>query len=177
MTISKKLFLITTLIIGSQANMKANEFYDHEQAKKQRVFNFALSLRQQNSADAQIAQQWLENNLLRSGMYNYYILDKVIMILDAKITLEEKIQYILKAKESTEKTEAEYKAHSAQDDQRYAQQRKGELEKQQEESRQKQLILDEHKRVVNREFWYNAIRDAGAAATILAFACIISKAK
>ncbi len=170
MTISKKLFLITALIIGSQANMKANEYYDHEQAKKQRVFNFALSLRQQNSADAQIAQQWLENHLFRSGMYQYYIFDKIIMILDAKITLEEKIHYILKDKESTEKAEAENKAQSDKYDQRYAQQRK-------DEAQQKENELSEAKRVVDRQFWYNAIRDAGAAATFLAFACLISKAK
>jgi len=102
MTISKKLFLLTTLVVGFQANMSANEYQTVEDVKRQQIFNFALTLKQQDNTDAKTVSEWIEHDLFGITNIWFYNLDKIITILNAQLTTEEKVAYILQLKTSQE---------------------------------------------------------------------------
>ena len=98
MTISKKLFLLTTLVVGFQANMSANQYLTADDIKKQEIFKFALALKQQDNADAKMASEFIEYELLGFDNKWFYNHDKIIAILNAQLTLQEKRAYILQIK-------------------------------------------------------------------------------
>lgn len=120
MTISKKLFLLATLVVGSQANMSASQYLTRNDIIKQEIFKFALTLKQQDNADAKMASEFLENELL--GNSNFYNDDKIIMILNAQLTLEEKVTYILALKTTQDEVIAQRKESQDEANKRYYEQ-------------------------------------------------------
>ncbi len=125
MTISKKLFLAALVGLGLQMASIRSE----EPTQQQQIFDFAYTLQQQNNENAKIAGLWLErevmdNNYAMPYGCGYYVSDKIILVLDAKMTLEEKIAYILQIKTKKEEALAQYteeqnKSKKEQEDKRH----------------------------------------------------------
>ncbi|HLW72952.1 MAG TPA: hypothetical protein VKR54_02805 [Candidatus Babeliales bacterium] len=103
MTISKKLLLLATLSLTLGSQLGASDY----QTKQQNIFNFALTLKQQNNEQAQIAANWLEEKLFYSNGGWYFNTDAVTVILNAHLTPAEKIAYILKLKTKEEELKIE----------------------------------------------------------------------
>jgi hypothetical protein len=124
MTISKKLLLLATLSLTLGSHLGASD----DSNKQQNIFNFALTLKQQNNEQAQIAANWLEKTVFSySGGWRFN--DTVTMILNAHLTPAEKIAYILELKTKEEEQEIENKKQIAGLQKEYENRNK-ELEKQ-----------------------------------------------
>jgi hypothetical protein len=101
MNFSKVLFLTAILAIGAQCS---GITYQEQQ---QQVFNFAIDLHKQNDTNAKTIANWLEQGIRDNTFYSS---DTAIIIINAPLTLEEKIVHLLEFKTNLEKRAAEYKA-------------------------------------------------------------------
>ncbi len=123
MTISKKLFLVAALGLGLQvANISAIHSTvnntNQEDTDGQQVFNFACDLQKQSdNADAIIAGQWLEKQILAHYSVYYNTIDRIIIVLNAELSLEEKIAHILQIKRNQEESIDQDKVQQAQGEQ------------------------------------------------------------
>ena len=87
MTISKKLFLMTALALnlGSLLNGSID-------CQDQRIFNFAVTLSRQDDNNSKEVSQWLFEQMDN----NDFDTSKVLLILDAPLTPQEKVNHLIK---------------------------------------------------------------------------------
>src|SRR5436190_23674181 len=89
MTISKKLFLMTALALNLGSLLNA---YCYE--PNQHIFDFAVTLSKQNNNNAKEISQWL----FEQTAHNDFDTSKVLLILNAPLTLEEKTERLMQTK-------------------------------------------------------------------------------